>query len=61
MGSVEKGELQVPHVIALRPGNPAEFTVSVLRIIARKDEGEPLTPPEREAARMALRLLGKEW
>jgi hypothetical protein len=62
MGQVEPGEMQFSvTTIAARAQKPAEYTISVLRIFARKDEGEPLLPAEREAARMALRLLGKDW
>lgn len=60
MGQVEKGQMQVP-VIFVRPENPAEYAISVLRVFARKDPGEPVTDEEREAARMALRLNGRDW
>ncbi len=63
MGTVEKGELQTSAVavMSLRPENPVEFVVSVLKIMARKDVGEPFGGDEREASRQALRLLGRDW
>lgn len=62
MGRVEEGTTQLSvTTLFARPGEPAEYAVAVLRILARKDVGEPLLEQERESARLALRLLGKEW
>lgn len=67
MGRAARGELQLPPAMApalrpeVKPENAAEYAVAVLRILSRKDEGEPFTPEEREACRLACRLLGKDW
>lgn len=63
MAHVEKGQAQVSvtTIGTIKPEAPAEYAISVLRVIARKDEGEPLTGQEREAARMALRVNGRDW
>lgn len=62
MARVEKGEVQLPvTVLHSLPENPLEYGIAVLRMIARKDAGEPLTTEEREAARMACRLHGRDW
>lgn len=64
MGRVETGTVQVSMTMHREPEPPknrGEFTVSLLRILARKDVGEPLTGDEREAARLALSLFGHDW
>lgn len=62
MGRVEAGEVQQSvTTILTRSEKPDEYAVAVLRVISRKDVGEPLSEQEREAARMACRLLGKDW
>lgn len=67
MGRVEKGEMQLtpelsPVMAELpKPGQAAEYTIAVLRVLSRKDVGEPMTEVEREACRLALTALGRDW
>jgi hypothetical protein len=62
MGRVEAGTVQQSvTTLFAKPEEPGEYAAAVLRVVARKDVGEPLTEQEREAARLALRLLGRSW
>lgn len=54
--------MQLPvTMLRVIPENRGEYVVSVLRVIARKEPGEPMAPEELEAVRTALRLFGQEW